>query len=118
MSDPTSKWQQYSYSYIESREMALIAEDAAKWVRDPTPVTVKVAERLNESVHVEVIITNEGYSTEEDQIIINEECSISGKLRAKEDGSVFVMASSGDPNDASCKYTYNLAPSVRQLNGI
>ena len=87
--------------------MALIpTRCAAKWTRDPTPVTVKVVEHLSESV--EVIIINEGYpdeySKEEDEIIINEERSISGKLRANEDGSVFVTASPGDPNDASCKY--------------
>ena len=84
------------------------AKCAAMWTRDPTPVTVKVVEHLSESV--EVIIINEGYpaadeySKEEDEIIINEERSISGKLRANEDGSVFVAASPGDPNDPSCKH--------------
>ena len=87
--------------------MAVIeVNSAAKWTRDPTPVTVKVAEHISESV--EVIIINEGYpdeySKEEDQIIINEEHSISGKLRANEDGSISVTASPGDPNDPSCKH--------------
>lgn len=88
--------------------MALISQCSCtdRWTRDPTLVEVKVAERLSESV--EVIIINEGhpdeYSTEEDQIIIREERSVSGKLRVTEDGSVLVTESPGDPNDASCKY--------------
>ena len=92
-------------AFIEA-ECAYVAKP--EWKRCPGSMMVHVAERLYESV--EVIIINEGYPNdeyskeEEDEIIIKEERSISGKLRANEDGSVSVAATPGDPNDSSCKY--------------
>ena len=93
-------------AFIEA-ECAYVAK--SEWKRCPDSVMVNVAKHLCESV--EVIIINEGYpcdeyhySKEEDEIIIREERSISGKLRANEDGSVSVAATPGDPNDDSCKY--------------
>ena len=77
---------------------------AARWRRDPTPVTVKVAERLSDK-----IIINESYSQAysdkkvESLIIYDQEYSISGKLCVKNDGSVYVK-NPGDLEDASCKY--------------
>ena len=78
---------------------------AAMWIRDPTPVTIKVAERLSDGM----IIQNESYieahrNKKVESLIIysNQEYSLSGKLCVKVDGSVYVKNPEDLP-DVSCK---------------
>ena len=80
---------------------------AGRWIRDATPVTVKVAEPLSDKT---MIIQNESYSEAHrhekvESLIVhsNQEYYISGKLCVKKDGSVYVK-NPGDLPDVACKH--------------
>ena len=75
--------------------------------RDPEPVIVEFGKPKSQpNAGEEVIIVNEGYSKENDEVFIkNEAFSIFGKMRVKpEDGSIVVAQPGAGRDDLSCKH--------------
>ena len=73
---------------------------------DPKPVVLEIARpaKSPSSDEDEIIIINQGYPTEQDEITINDEVyNVSGMMRVTKDGSVYAGNSTDDPRDLSCK---------------
>jgi len=76
-------------------------------VRDPKPVIVEFAKPKSQPTGGEevVIIDNESFPAERDEINVNNETlSIFGKMRVKPDGSIVVAKPEDAYDPASCKH--------------
>ena len=71
---------------------------------DPKPVVLEIARPAKSPSSDKVIIINQGYPTEQDEITINDEVyNVSGMMRVTKDGSVYAGNITDDPRDLSCK---------------
>jgi len=96
----------------------MVGQGAALKQLDPEPVVVEVAKpKLGSGDDCEVIIINESYYKDEEEVIINDRrYSIFGSMRVLDDGSI-VAGVPTNLNDPSCKHPVNQCFNIHNYCG-